>query len=123
MAPAKPSNLRVRVQRAFVHAEMKRVCQQFRQGNVNNLPTVLHGRISAPISRDIANVADAFVELQEARHAADYDTSEIFTRPDVLAMIDNVDQAFASRKAVKETPNANVFLAALLLERKWRSDV
>jgi uncharacterized protein (UPF0332 family) len=122
MAPAKPIDLRVRVQRAFVHAEMKKVCQQFRQGSANNLSAALQGLIAAPLSQDIANVADAFVELQEARHAADYDTSEVFTRPDVLAMIDNVDQAFTSWKTVKETPNANVFLAALLLEKKWRSD-
>ena len=122
MAPPKPDKLRVRVQRAFVHAEMKNVCLQFRQGGVGHLSTALQSLISAPLSHDIADVADAFVELQEARFAADYDASEVFSRPDVLALIDTVDQAFTSWKTVKETPNANVFLVALLLSRKWRSD-
>lgn len=122
MAPAKPIELRGRVRRAFAHAEMKKVCQQFRQGNVANLSSALQGLVTQPLSQDIAIIADAFVELQEARHAADYDPSELFIRPDVLAMIDLVDQAFTAWRVVKDTPNANVFLAALLLERKWRSD-
>lgn len=44
-----------------------------------------------------------------------------FTRPDVLAMIALVDQAFIAWKAVKGTANANLFLAAVQFERKWRS--
>ena len=54
-------------------------------------------------------------------HSADYDTTEVFSRPDVLSTIDLVDQAFAAWKAVKDTPNANAFLAALLLNRHWRA--
>jgi hypothetical protein len=39
----------------------------------------------------------------------------------VLSAIDLVDQAFAAWKTVKDKPNANVFLAALLLNRQWRA--
>jgi len=109
------------VRRAFTHAEMKNVCEQFRLGNINNLSPALQPLINPPLADDLVVIADALVELQEARHAADYDATEFFTRADVLAKIALVDQAFEAWKRVRQTPNANVFLAALLLNRQWRS--
>jgi hypothetical protein len=121
MAPGQPPGLRDRVRRAFVHEEMKKVCEQFRQGNMNNLNPAIRALIVPPIDPALANVADAFVELQEARHAADYDVADTFTRADVLAKIALVDQSFADWKTLQKTPNGNVFIAALLLNRLWRS--
>lgn len=120
MAPAQPPALRDRVRRAFAHAEMKNVCERFRQGNITKLSPATQALIDPPLANDLVIIADAFVELQEARHAADYDMSESFTRPDVLAKIALVDQAFAAWTRVRHTPKANVFLAALLLNRQWR---
>ena len=64
-------------------------------------------------------VATAFADLQEARHQADYDLSEVLTRVDVLQKLALARQAFADWQAIKGTPNAAVFLAALLLQRHW----
>ena len=120
MAPANPRGLRDRVQRAFVHEEMKKVCEQFRKGNISNLSPALQDLVAAPIDPAFAMIADAFVELQEARHSADYDVSDTFTKPDVLAKIALAEQAFLDWEKVRGTPNANVFLAALLLQKQWR---
>ena len=120
MALAQPPALRNRVRRAFDHGEMKKVCEQFRRGNINNLSPATQALINPPLGNDLVIIADAFVELQEARHAADYDASEFFTRPDALANIALVDQAFDAWKKARHTPNANVFLAALLLNKQWR---
>lgn len=121
MAPAQTPALRHRVRRAFNHADMKTVCDQFRRGNIGNLSAPTQALIAQPLESDLIGRADAFVELQEARHAADYDAGEFFTRADVLAKIALVDQAFDAWKRVRHTPNANVFLAALLLTRQWRA--
>jgi hypothetical protein len=121
MAPAQPPALRNRVRRAFNHSDMKNVCEQFRRGNINNLPAPTQALINPPLTGDLVIIADAFVELQEARHAADYDAGEFFTRPDVLAKIALVDEAFDAWRRVRRTANANVFLAALLLSRQWRA--
>ena len=121
MAPAQPPALRNRVRRAFSHTDMKNVCEQFRRGNIGNLSAPAQALIDPPLASDLVIIADAFVELQEARHAADYDTGEFFTRPDVLAKIALVDEAFDAWKQARHTPNANVFLAALLLSRHWRA--
>jgi hypothetical protein len=65
-------------------------------------------------------VAAAFVELQESRAAADYDLSTTFNRVDVLEKIRIAERAFAEWRTVRGTPDAAVFIAALLLQRQWR---
>jgi hypothetical protein len=99
---------------------MKRVCEQFQHGNINNLSPALQKVVTAPMQPELATIAEAFIELQQARHSADYDTTEVFSRPDVLSTIDLVDQAFAAWTTIKGEANANAFLAALLLNRHWR---
>jgi hypothetical protein len=121
MSPPQPPLLRARVWRAFAHEDMKQVCQQFQHGKISNLNAALRAVVVNPLEAEFATIAGAFVQLQEARHSADYDTIEVFSRPDVLSTIDLADQAFAAWKAVKDKPNANAFLAALLLNRHWRA--
>ncbi|MGH6989042.1 MAG: hypothetical protein ACREFD_10650 [Stellaceae bacterium] len=116
MAPAKPPLLRERVQRAFAHGEMKRVCNQIQRSSLS--PT-LDQLFSKPLEPELRTVARAFVELQDARHGADYDTSEPIARLEAAQKIYLADQAFEAWDAIKNTPNATIFLAALLLNAKW----
>lgn len=87
------------------------MCQSFDRGI--SISSGIQDLVSQPLSQDFAVIADAFVELQEARHAADYGPSDFFTRPDVPAMIALVDQAFIVWRAVKDTPNASLSLVAI----------
>ena len=66
MAPAQPPALRNRVRRAFSHADMKNVCEQFRRGNIGNLPGPTQALIDPPLPIDLVIIADTLVELQEA---------------------------------------------------------
>lgn len=121
LAPARPAALRARVRRAFVHEEMRRICAQFQHGDPASLNATTRALIAGALEPELAVVAAAFVNLQEARHAADYDTAQSFNRADALAWVRAAETAFAAWKAVKGRPNANVFLAALLLGRGWRA--
>lgn len=123
LAPPKPPLLRNRIRRAFSHADMKRVCSSFQHNNVENLPDEIKPLITEPLEQEFSIVAEAFVQLQEDRHIADYDFSKQFARTDVLMKIDMVDQAFTAWRVIRKRPNANAFLAALLLHRHWRSNV
>jgi len=71
------------------------------------------------IQKELVDIADTFVALQEERHTADYDVTKKFLRVDVLQKINEVQQAFLDWKNVRQEPNANVFLAALLLQDTW----
>ncbi|HXQ50908.1 MAG TPA: hypothetical protein VN802_07435 [Stellaceae bacterium] len=120
MSPAQPPALRARVRRAFTHEDMKKACIQFRPGKVENLTEALKALVSEPIQSELSLIADAFVELQEARHDADYDTTQVFARADTLEKVEQANEAFAAWKLVRNEPNATAFLAALLLNRLWR---
>jgi len=119
LAPARPAALRSRVRRAFGHEEMKRVCAQFQHGEAS-LGAATRPLITAPLEPELATIAATFVALQDARHAADYDAAESFSRADALDLVRAAETAFAAWKTVRGRPNANVFLAALLLGRGWR---
>jgi len=98
---------------------MKTVCKQFARGDVHQLSSGTAQLIAAPLEPELISVADSFVELQEARHVADYDVWEPFGRVDVLQKIALAEQAINSWNTVRDRPNAKVFLAALLLQRQW----
>ncbi len=65
----------------------------------------------------IVQFAEAFVDLQELRHSADYDPTAIFKRADVVASIDLAEQAIfnlgmASRRDLR------AFVALVMLQER-----
>ena len=65
---------------------MKEACKSFgggtlKKGVAKGLP------VGFTIPGEIRRLADAFVDLQDKRHLADYDLTERFKRSDVLRVI------------------------------------
>lgn len=120
LAPGQPARLRHQVRRAFNHANMKKVCEQFSYVDISKLAPSTRVLITAPIEPNLALIADSFVVLQEERHRADYDTWESFSRVDALHKIYLAERAITAWDAVKNSQNASVFLAALLLHGIWK---
>lgn len=117
-APVRPTGLRAQVRRAFIRADMKSLCRQF--AGRAALSEHLRLLVSLPLEPGPTLVATTFVEQQNARHAADYDMSQSFTRFDVLnKMIGDVQTAFDDWSRIRTTRNAAVFMTALLLNRQW----
>ena len=111
-------SLRYCLARAFVHAEMKKVAQQFSQDDISSkLSPALNGE---SLQSEIIRVATAFVDLQQARHEADYDRARRFTRRETLDLLDQAQQAFADWKKVRKTIQADTFLAGLLTFARMR---
>jgi hypothetical protein len=119
IALRRPGGLRLQMRRAFDHREMKVVCKSFAQGAVQNLSEATRHLISGGIESEIQKIAALFVQLQEARHLADYDHSASFMRAEALQTIENVGQAFRDWQMIRACANATVFLAALILQRQW----
>lgn len=63
-------------------------------------------------------VASAFVELQTARHRADYNNAVQWTRIDTIEMIDLAERAFQQWARVRGRREARDFLLSLLTDRK-----
>ncbi len=117
LAPSQPNRLGPLIGRTFVHGDMKKVCIGFGNSNPAASTATL---LAPPISPDITFVARAFVDLQDARHEADYDTLASFSKPDVMSKIHEVEQSFVKMSLIRGDPNFNVFLSALLLQEVWR---
>lgn len=77
--------------RRFSHTEMKKVCQLVFKSPVPPFAVPFFG--SAPTA-DLVTVAKAFVDLQERRHAADYDTGTSLTPSSASDAVQDVQDAF-----------------------------
>ena len=72
------------------------------------------------VSAKLMAVADAFVELQEARHDADYDLSRVYTRREATDLVKRTRRAFAAWKKCRENQDAHVYLIALLVHARLK---
>jgi hypothetical protein len=110
--------LQARVARAFNHAHMGKVCKLFLQREFAKVP-ILGTLITLPIEPDLILVAEAFTLLQDARHTADYDLMVEFPRIEAGRLLTLAVEACDSWARTRGTPNAVVFLTALLLHERW----
>ncbi len=116
VAPASPLGLAAKVVRSFAHSTMKDVCKAFAVGP---LKAPLNALVDLPIEPSLQFVARHFIDLQDQRIVADYDTGfiadELWARNAVrFAMMASLEW-----RKVKGCANANVFLTALAFHRLW----
>lgn len=95
--------------RAFEHRKMNDACAKTRR---KQFPDPNHASV-----RHLRVVANTFIELQQYRHRADYDSSKNWTRTEVLEHIELAAGAFDSWKAIAKEPIAEDFLLQLLVQR------
>lgn len=107
--------LRALVPRAFDHGEMRAVCKAFASGSV---PPPVQPLVPA-LPADLKAVAQAFPELQDARHQADYDPVAAVNRTTAVDRVRQAVDAFAAWERVKGEPVATVFLVPLLIGKRW----
>lgn len=113
--------LRLLVGRAYSHGDMIKSAKTFQSGG-ESLPTYLTAPFGGSVPHlptQIRDVAKAFVVLQEARHAADYDLAKPFTHADAKKLVAHAEEAFTNWNAVVALPEhrdmCELFLATLLL--------
>ncbi|HEX8610040.1 MAG TPA: hypothetical protein VF800_01980 [Telluria sp.] len=109
---------RIRLRRAFVHADMKAVCASY-ASTQSRFPPQIASLLTFPLDADLQALAALFLELQERRHLADYDIASVFNRTDVLAQISALNVMFDKWARLRASANAKIFLADLLLRKSW----
>ncbi len=106
-------NLRGCLARTFRHSSMKNAAAQFAS---NSGPVRLSpGFDPDSVQQELKNVAEAFVELQEARHNADYNLAKSITRREALDLVELTEETFRNWYKVKGTLQADAFLLGLLV--------
>ena len=109
------NDLQARTARTLEHGTMARACRAFASGS---LPSGL--QVLRPLDADLRLVARVFVEMQEERHRADYDTQAEFSRIDTLRLIDLTEAAFDAYSRIRSTDAATYFLFAMFFYKSDR---
>jgi hypothetical protein len=116
VAPGRRADMRALVRRAVEHGAMRSVARSFASG----APAAIYApTLEVPLDADLLRLADGFIQLQEARHVADYDLSRNLSREFAETCIGLGRQVLrrdAKLRAAKST-NYEVFLLALLLQK------
>ena len=111
--------LRLQVARAFSHSAMRKVCDAYVRSPTRPFPASLqHLNPAAPDQR-LSAIAETFAQLQEGRHAADYDLSTVITAQYAAELVRLAETALADFDAIQSLPETTTFLAALLLADRW----
>ena len=97
--------LRSVLARAFDHSVMKKAAQSFADAN---LARPWKGIIETP-SPELQKVAAVFIELQNARHQADYDLSLTFARSEVIELVGRAREAADDWRALRRSDAARGF--------------
>lgn len=108
--------LRELTARAFEHGAMRQASKAFASGG---LPPALQRILPRGVPVPIQRIADVFVDLQQARHSADYDVAQKLTRREAQRLVTQVQRTFQAWQAARADPAARVYLAALLLWKQW----
>jgi hypothetical protein len=67
---------------------------------------------------ELRQVATAFIDLQDARHLADYDNSKTWTLTDAQRQIEIAEDTFQDWRRIRTDPAANEYLLSLLIGKK-----
>jgi len=104
--------------RAFHHSSMKQTAVAFTKQSINL--KLASGFNRQPVQQQLMEVASSFVQLQEARHDADYNRALRFTRQEALDLADMTEQAFLDWSKVRGSLQADTFLTGLLAYRQMQ---
>jgi hypothetical protein len=119
IAPNVSQSIKHRIQRWFEHAEMKKICGRFTKAQLDQ---PLQGLIGSTASADLQTVAHSFVQLQDARHSADYDLSYQVSADEAYQKLALAATAINAWVQLKNSAEANIFILSLLLWKNWDKD-
>ncbi|SPE38675.1 conserved hypothetical protein [Candidatus Sulfopaludibacter sp. SbA6] len=104
---------RVGLERAFEHKRMMEVNRAVSNGTWKGWGTPL-----PPVPGELRSVAQTFIDLQDARHQADYDNARIWASDQCLELFADVRTAFENWQKIRTDPAANEYLLSLLMGKR-----
>jgi uncharacterized protein (UPF0332 family) len=111
------------IARAYDHGKMSKISKSFAMGDLPRKLRPLKSTFSDPARKPIVDrlksVARTFVDLQDARHEADYNLRKRFNRAEVKDLIDLVESAFSDWNLIRKDDLARIYLTCFLLFDTW----
>lgn len=97
--------------RHFEHGRMKEICKDLQASKPQKFGRFFTGAIPS----ELAQVAKTFVDLQQKRHDADYDTATPLQKLAARDLVAQCGRAFRDWKAIELDPSVPTFLLLLLI--------
>ncbi len=119
IAPNVSTKTNHRIQRWFDHGEMKRICGRFLPAKLDQ---PLRDLIGDTASTDLQTVALGFIQLQDARHSADYDLSYSLTQQIAWDIFEKATETTEAWDRIQNSAEANIFILSLLMWKNWDKD-
>jgi hypothetical protein len=104
--------------RMFEHNKMKSACERKRSELNAWFKSNPAAGPQLAVAQHLHLVADTFVQMQQHRQIADYDSGTQWSRTDTMAVVDSVTVAFQSWKSIRKEPLAQDYLVTLLLRER-----
>lgn len=114
MSPSTLPEMGPQLQRAFDHANMREVCLSLSRADAR-----LRVAFALAPPQDLLLLARIFVELQRARHTADYNLSRRIEKAEAVFSVRTAREGFAAWRRVRKTREAGIFLVGLLMKAGW----
>lgn len=108
-------SLRPLLSRSFNHGDMVNAAKTFKSGQP--IALVLDA-LNDSIPTEIKIVATAFVDLQEMRHQADYNTNRNWSRTEVQNLVDQAINAEQAWRRVRNHKAATALLVNMLVHKQ-----
>jgi len=109
---------RATLERMFNHDPMGKVCTAKRDELREFFKSKPPENKETECKRHLKVITEAFADMLQKRHTADYDKTQKWTRVEVWERIDAVKEAFTSWKAIRDHHEAQNFLVTLLLKER-----
>ena len=111
------------IARSYGHGKMLDVSKLFAKGDLPKNLHPLKATFADPARKSVVAqlkaVAQAFVDLQQARHEADYNLRKSFTRGEVNNLVRLAEVAFTDWNAIRKDDLARIYLACFLVLDDW----
>lgn len=111
--------LRTMIARSFEHRSVRKVCEASQFPNGQHFQRAYSLLLPQDTDPRLYAIAGAFCRLQEARQTADYDLAAVISPTDARNDVQLAVEALDDWQAIQQTPEACVFLTALLLADRW----
>ena len=106
----KRASLRSELARSFEHGAMKSASNRAQQ---STFPAQSAGAVA-----DLRYVARTFVQLQEKRHVADYDSATFWMKTEALQQVVWTQEAFVRWRRIRSEDIAQEYLLSLLVKKR-----
>jgi len=105
-----------RIARTYNHADLLRTASALLGGR---LPRSIQPESEYSPPEELLRIARSFIELQDARHDADYVQFRVFVRQEAVGFVIQAEDVFRDWREIRRTDDARLFLANFLLWRRW----